>query len=344
MKRFLAILICLSGILTVVCQKKNQDSISTEKIPVSLTPVHQQLTAKPVRTSGILSSSSEIKCSFKIGGIIDRIDVKEGDVVKEGTLIASLKLDEIQAQVSQAKSGYDKAQRDYERAKNLYADSVATLEQLQNAETGLNVAKSNMEVADFNLTHAQVFAPSNGRVLKKLAEENELIAPGSPVVLFGSSGAMEVRAGVTDREVVRIKVGDPATVQFDAYPDKSFDAEVREIAGAPDPMNNTFQITLQLTTPSVPLFDGFVGKVIIHPSHTQMNWIVPFSALADIYGSEAVIYSMKTDSTVQANPVIIHFVEDSIAAISEGLENADRIIVSGASYCSQDALVKVINE
>ena len=345
MKRTLLILICLGCIVMTMCQKKDQQSLSVDKIPVTLMPVSKKPAAKPVRTSGILSSSSEIKCSFKIGGIIDRIDVHEGDLVKKGQLIASLKLDEIRAQVTQATRGYEKAQRDFERAGNLYADSVATLEQLQNAETGLDVARSNREIADFNLSHAQIVAPSNGRVLKQLAEAGELIAPGYPVVLFGSqSGAWEVRAGVTDREMVRIHAGDSASVQFDAYPGKMFNAEIQEIAGAPDPMNSTFQITLRMEPPSVPVFDGFVGKVTILPSNREMNWIVPFSALTDIYGPEAVIYSMKTDSTVQANPVSIRFVEDSVAAISKGLEGIGQIIVSGASYLSQDALVQVITE
>ena len=109
---------------------------------------------------GKLASKEELKLSFKTGGIISEIFVDEGQTVKKGQVLAKLNLSEIQAQVNQAILGLDKAERDYRRANNLYKDSVVTLEQLQNTTTALDIAKSNVKIAEFNLQFSTIKAQS----------------------------------------------------------------------------------------------------------------------------------------------------------------------------------------
>ncbi len=81
----------------------------------------------PVRATGLLSTSTEMKLSFKTGGIISQLHVREGESVRKGEVLARLDLSEIRAQVNQARIGLEKAERDLARAGNLYRDSVATL-------------------------------------------------------------------------------------------------------------------------------------------------------------------------------------------------------------------------
>ncbi|MCB0581777.1 MAG: biotin/lipoyl-binding protein, partial [Phaeodactylibacter sp.] len=159
--------------------------------------------------SGKLSLEQEARLSFKTGGIIKRIFVDEGQSVRQGQVLAELALEEISAQTQQARLGQQQAEinvenaklalrlaeRDYQNASGLYQDSVATLEQLQNAEVQLDNARNQLEaarkgmamqgeqveVASFNLRYSKITAPSNGTILKKLAESNELVGPGTPV-------------------------------------------------------------------------------------------------------------------------------------------------------------------
>ena len=102
----------------------------------------------PVRSSGKLTSRAESKLSFKTGGIIDRILVDEGQNVEEGQLLAQLNLEEIRSQGNQANLVLKKSERDFQRAENLYMDSVATLEQFQDSRTALEVARSNARILD----------------------------------------------------------------------------------------------------------------------------------------------------------------------------------------------------
>ena len=120
----------------------------------------------PVRTSGRLSTKAEVRLSFKIGGIVEGIYAEEGQRVRRGATLARLNLAEIDAQVLQATSALDKAKRDLGRVEGLYKDSVATLEQYQDAQTGLDIAEANVRIANFNRKHAEIVAPAGGRILK----------------------------------------------------------------------------------------------------------------------------------------------------------------------------------
>ena len=88
-----------------------------------------------------------MKLSFKTGGIVGKIFVREGDRVRKGDLLASLDLLEINANADQAKIAYDKAVRDYIRAENLLKEGATTLEKKQNAETAMNMAENSLEIA-----------------------------------------------------------------------------------------------------------------------------------------------------------------------------------------------------
>jgi len=125
------------------CRHSSADpaSIQETSIPVKVIDLRQQTVYEPVYASGSFTTDDETMRSFKTGGIVQHLFVREGDAVKKGQLLAILDLTEITAQVTQATLSYEKAQRDFNRLSNLYRDSVVTLEQFQNARTGLDIAR-----------------------------------------------------------------------------------------------------------------------------------------------------------------------------------------------------------
>src|SRR6266545_3415151 len=188
-----------------------------------------------------------IALGFKIGGVIARVLVDPGTSVTAGDTLAALDLSEIDAAVARAQSAAENSDRDLARAKRLYSDSVVTLAQLQDAETGATAAQSDLETARFNRRYALIVAPASGVILRRDKEPGELVAPGAPVLVLGSSARGAVlRAGLADRDVVRVRLGDSAIVRFDALPDRQIAARVSEIAAAADPMTGTYRVEVRL--------------------------------------------------------------------------------------------------
>jgi membrane fusion protein, multidrug efflux system len=353
----LAALLGLCLVFVAGCRSARQHGDGRTAVPVRTIAVARQRLSEPVRTNGFLSSEAEMKLSFKTGGIVDRIRAEEGRRVRAGQVLASLKLDEIQAMADQARNGFDKAERDFQRARNLFRDSVATLEQVQDAETGFNVARANLDIARFNLAHSSIAAPADGRVLKVLVEENELIGPGMPAFLFGTDGSERVvKAGAADRDAVRLAPGDSASVSFDAFPGEVFRSTVRTISGAPDPMSGLFEVELSFPIPAPrndprdptvrraahPFVDGLMADVNIFPSRKREAWAVPIEALAEADGDRGAVYTVAADSTAVRVPVAIGFLSGGSAAILSGLESVGSIVTEGAAYLTDGIPVRVI--
>ena len=333
----------LIPILMISCKSQNGAEKIEKAVPVKIVAVEYHELSKPIYTNGLLTSSTTMKLAFKVGGIIENCNVDEGDKVQKGQILAELKLDEIQAQVNLARLGLAKAQRDYNRVKNLYADSVATLEQLQDVETAFQIARSQLDIAEFNLEFSTITAPETGYILKRLAEENEMISAGFPVFILGTTDqAWIVRVGVTDRDIIRLTPGDSASISFDVYPGDTFVATVGEIASAPDPANGTYEIELILQTTNYKLVNGFTARVTLFSSQKETLAVIPVECMVEAEGDQAFVFIPTDSNTTKKVQITIAFLYDGRVAVKNGLETISEIITEGAAYLKPGISISII--
>ena len=325
------------------CSSDENEQQGKSVINVKVAPVIQKSMALPINTSGKLYTSTESKLSFKIPGIIAQIYADEGQTFKKGARLATLDLVEMKAKVQQAHSGEQKAERDLQRAQRLYADSVVTLEQLQNAKTALEIASSDVKVAEFNLKHSTIYAPEGGRILKRFAEKGELIGAGNPVFLYGSSKeGWVLRAGVTDRQIVQLQIGDKAIISFDAYPGIKFHAKVSEIEAIANPYTGTFEVEVQLDSNTKHLYSGFVGKITIFPSLTQEYSIIPIESLIEGDVNEGFVYSaVRENQKAEKLKIKIDKIVGNQMLVYSGLENVKEVVTYGAPYLTANSIIKI---
>lgn len=342
--RFRNIIFLISFFLVfyVCCKSKVKDELKENAIPVKIASVYEKEVTIPIHTSGMLSPKFNMKLSFKTGGIIEKIYVDEGQSVKKGCMLARLDLSEINAIFKKAENGYLKSERDLKRIKNLYNDRAATLEQLQNVKTAFKVAESSLNIARFNLKHSRIVAPSNGKILRQLVEINEMIGAGMPVFLFGSTEEQWViKAGVSEKDIIRIKKDDPADIKFDAYPNKLFSAKVSEVSEALDQISGTYEIELEIADNGLKLVSGFYAKVDIYPSEKNVYKLIPFDALIEGEGNNGFVFTIKDKRAEKVKIKIEHLFKDKIA-VQAGLEHVTDVVISGAPYLIDGCLVRII--
>ncbi|MCB0642791.1 MAG: efflux RND transporter periplasmic adaptor subunit [Phaeodactylibacter sp.] len=327
---------------------------------VETAKVRKELFVKTVVGSGRLSSKEEIKLSFKTGGIIKRIAVVEGQSIRQGETLAELDLQEINAQVEQAelgvqqseitianaKLGLERAERDFRNVKGLYEDSVATLEQFEDVELQLRNARNqleaaqqgnaysskNKEIADFNLRYSKIIAPSDGTILRKLSAPNELVGPGMPVFLFGAQNkAQVIKVNVTDKDIIHLKLGDAAEIQFDAYPEQVFKGTVQEIASMADPYTNTYEVELEIDPAGKILLSGFIGSVRIRTSGSESLIRIPVDALVKADGHSGEVFVVRAGRAELVN-IEIHSLGSDRLLLRGALQPGDEVIVKGGGY------------
>lgn len=298
----------------------------------------------PVRATGMLGTSSQMKLSFKTGGIIEHISAKEGISVKKGSVLAQLNLAEIKAQVQQAKIGEEKSKRDLERARNLYHDSVATLEQYQDAQSGYEMARTRRQIADFNLQHSTIIAPSDGKVQKVLVEKNELIAPGYPAIFFASTESeWIVRASVSDKDIVKLNIGDTARIEMDAFPDKVFTGEISELASVADPVTGTYEVEMMIPGKHLQFRTGFISRVKIFPALTQRALVVPVGILVNASDRQATVYIYINGKAVSRKIRIGQLLGEEVVVL-EGLVGDEMLISDGTHYLRDGEEVELVED
>ncbi len=328
--------------------KEEKKTVTDDVIPVKVMQLAADDAEVSTQLAGQFTTDDEVMLAFKTGGVINKLYVKEGDEIHKGQLLATLDLTEINAQVAQAKLGYDKAERDYKRVQNLYTDSVATLEQLQNVKTALDVAKQYLTAAQFNLNYSEIRATANGYVLRKLASEGQLVGGGMPV--FQTNGAKAnnwvLKAGVSDRQWASIKINDTALVYTETAPQQAIRAMVTRKSEGADPMTGSFTVELKLmNTNGVAIASGMYGKATV--SHRQgavlgNSRTIPYDALLDGNGSTGYVFITNDDHTAHKVQVEVGEVLKDKVVITNGLQDVKSVIVTGSAYLNENSKIKVI--
>lgn len=319
-----------------------QDSIpETEVIKVRLQSLQKQLSSTQIKSSGYFTTDEETPLSFKNGGIVNYIGVKEGDRVRSGQLLATVEGIEVEAGAAQADENLKKAQRDYDRASHLYIDSVATLEQLQNAKTALEVAKQQMRSAEFNQEQSRIIASSSGMILKKYVSKGQLVGPGMPVLLLNNANADWVfKTSLSDTQWASVTVGDSAIITTDYAKQLPIKARVERKTDGIDPQSAGFGVELSLlNTEDSKLASGLFGTVTLFTSKNTSNWEIPYEALLD--GNDGTGYVFVTNNKKTAQRVKVHVdrIIHGKVIINRGLEESKYIIVSGSPYLKEGSKI-----
>jgi RND family efflux transporter MFP subunit len=297
--------------------------------------------------TGTLGAKDEFPLAFKIGGVISRVTVDEGERVHKGQVLAELDLREIDAAVAKATAGAEKSRRDAARAERLYRDSVAALAQWQDAQTARDAAEADQRAAKVNREYAVIIAPTDGVVLRRFTSAGAQIASGTPVFQFGSASRGSVlRAGFADRDAVRARVGDPATATFDAYPGREYRGWVRQVAAAADVRTGTYTVEVALDD-AASLPSGLIGRLRIAVRSGRESFprgdvvAVPAEALVEGAGDRGVVFALdESGRTALRRTVTLLGVSGDLVLVS-GLAGATRVITAGAAWLTDSARVEV---
>jgi RND family efflux transporter MFP subunit len=314
--------------------------------PVRTAPAERTSVDGTVRAVGILTPRDEVRLSFKTGGVVERIAVDAGDRVRAGQVLAVLKGTEVDAAVAQAAEAVEKGRRDLARARQLRADEVATEEQVEDLTTAYNVARSNLQAAQFNARFASIVAPAGGVVLQRLAEADELVAGGQPVLVLGATAdGWVVRASLADRDAVRVEIGDAAAITFDAFPGRRFEGRVARIGSSADPQTGTFEVEIAVAPGGARFARGLVAKVglAIRGADDTPRTVVPVTAIVEADGPVGVVYVLDPAGGIaRRREVTVGPVTGGRVVVLAGLDPGEQVVTDGAAWLTDGHAVRVV--
>lgn len=201
-----------------------------------------------VVANGLIEAKLEIDLGARIFGRIKSVNVKVGDVVKQGDVVAELESDEISAELERARAALavaraeaDNAKATLDRWEPLVTTGAATPQQVDDARRVWQVAQARVKEAQAQVQFAEarrdatiLRAPVGGRITRRLKDPGEVLVPQTPdpVVTIADTSQLYARMEVEDTDVRKIELGLDAVVIADAYPNREFRAKVVQISGS----------------------------------------------------------------------------------------------------------------
>lgn len=189
---------------------------------------------KTVSATGTVQPRDSVEVSGKVTARIKEVLVKENDYVHAGQVVAILDGKDFEAKLDQANFTLTNAHQKLERIERLYNIGAKSLQELQDAQYEYNRARSAVELAEDDVNQTVITAPMDGIVVGEPKTPGTMAVQGStnPTVIMRIADLSEklVKAKVDETDIGSVRVGEHATFTVDAYPDKTFRAEVTKIS------------------------------------------------------------------------------------------------------------------
>lgn len=297
--------------------------------------------------SGQARSGMESKLSFRVNGVIKKLDVKMGDTIAKGDVIAkldptdfSLKVEEAEASLLQSKAQMRNAAASYSRIRDLYETHSASKNQLdasraesESAAAAVEAMQKKLALTRSQLGYTTLTAPVDGKIAEVLVEKNETVSRGEPVVVLNSSQNLEVHVSVPEILVTDIKKGDEVTVKFDALPGRFFIGNVTEV-GITSEAGTTFQVTIELTGAPSEVRSGMSAEaqfMFYEPERLDRIYVPPIAVFGR--GGENYVYLVSpVDSkigVVEKRIVKVGSLSNAGLEILDGIKNGELLVTAG---------------
>lgn len=305
-----------------------------EKITFDTAAVAPENIMNSITATGTIEPVTSVTVGTQVSGIVSKLFVDYNSVVKKGQVIAELDKTNLMSQLNTAKTQLATAQSqlnyqtaNYKRYKTLFEKGLVAADDFDNAKLSYTQAKEQVasakeevQRAQTNLGYATITSPIDGVVLSKSVEEGQTVAASfSTPELFTIAQDltnMQVVADVDEADIGDVKEGERVTFTVDAYPDDTFDGEVKQVRQEATTTNNvvTYEVVISAPNADLKLKPGLTANVTIYTAERKGVLSVPSKALRFTPQKETVGKMKIVDAanaknkvwTIEGNSIVAH--------------------------------------
>lgn len=308
---------------------KKEEKITFDTAAVAPANIMNSITA-----TGTIEPVTSVTVGTQVSGIVSKLFVDYNSVVKKGQVIAELDKTNLMSQLNTAKTQLATAQSqlnyqtaNYKRYKTLFEKGLVAADDFDNAKLSYTQAKEQVasakeevQRAQTNLGYATITSPIDGVVLSKSVEEGQTVAASfSTPELFTIAQDltnMQVVADVDEADIGDVKEGERVSFTVDAYPDDTFDGEVKQVRQEATTTNNvvTYEVVISAPNADLKLKPGLTANVTIYTAERKGVLSVPSKALRFTPQKETVGKMKIVDAanaknkvwTIEGNSIVAH--------------------------------------
>ena len=330
--------------LEAIVAKLDPNANKEKEIPVTVAPVTVKDFDHYVEVQGnVMPLEDPAFASSETGGRIMQLNVKEGQYVKKGDLIAKVNLESISKSIAQLDESLSLAQDIFKRQENLWKQKIGSEVQYLQAKSQVESLLKNKETMEFELSKASVYAPASGYIDMVRVKEGEMAGPGSPIVQILNTSSLKVVAAVPEIYLGKVNKGERVSVKFPALMDEEQSARVIMIGRAINPTNRTFEVEASLGSKNGLLKPNLLATMLVKDYSARGAIVVPDQLIMqDVSGADYVM--VKENNRAVKKVVTMGRGYKNETVIESGLTGSEVLLMKGARQVSDGDLIKVLSE
>lgn len=340
------ILITLTAVLALFALSGCSDEESQANAPkeertvkVSVMPV------EPVHLIDILTLPGETEPDFDVcvssdsSGTVKWLGVEEGDMVKQGAIIARVDVASSGARADQAEASRKLAAEQLRRRKELLNKGVLAQEEFDRMAAELAKTEASLREMKVSVQYGVVRAPISGVVNKLYVDQGERVAVGAQVVDIVDPSVIRTTINVPEMDIPYIQKGQKVDVTVDAIPGRTWEGIVEFISFKADKHSKTFETRVITENPDSAIRAGMLARVALKRRAIDDAVTTPLYAIIN-QGGERLVY-VAENGVARARTIEIGVIEGDRAQVTKGLNAGDTLIVSGHTMVEDGTKVDV---
>lgn len=335
--------LCVLSVFVASCHDKGKDKTENKEAAITVTAeTVERIAAKMDFTvSGNIEGVKTVNMGFLVSGRIASIHGEEGSLIRKGALIAALEPTNYAIAKEMADVQVAQASDEYERLKLMYERKSISESDFKKSQFTLDGAKAQLKLREKDLSDTRLYAEIGGMLLKKRAEEGEIVSSGMPILTLADISRVKVIAYIPENRLKDIKIGQEVAVSIDAI-DKKATGKISEVGGVADPATRSFTVKTEMENPDLSIRPGMIAEVSFISSAEEKVLAVRTTCL--LHTSDDVPYLYVIDHekgrayrrTVSIGRLLGDYIE-----IVSGLEEGEAIVSSGKQKLSNGSRISI---
>lgn len=290
---------------------------------------------------GSVLAEDVLRVSSETGGRIVRLNVREGQRLSKGALVAKLDLESLDKQKQELETALDLARNVYERQSRLWKQNIGSEIQYLEAKNNKERLEKSLETIAFQIKKANVYAPSSGVVEMIMINEGEMASPGMPIFTILDDRMVKVVADLPENYLKSVRRGEKVEVTFPAI-ELNRMATVSLIGSSINPANRTFPVEVKLSNKDRLLKPNLLASMKINDFTRKNAILVPLQIVKQEIGGKDYVFEIiegAESKTIEKRYITTAESFEGMIIVEEGLEGDELLIKEGASGLTNGALV-----